>query len=371
MTVTMNGSPALGDFDGVDLDMLIRQGFRPVPVSGISSLTAEVIGIDLAPAESDEAFVPGSHIEVAIPLPSGPAIRHYSILADPARNMRVAILRESQGRGGSAWLHDNLASCTSLLVRGPRDTFGYDGDGPAYFVAGGIGITPLTAMIAAAVASNRDWHLLYIGRRQESMAFAEALVVEYGPEKVTIHITETAGRPDVVSVVDDWASVRTEPTTVYTCGPNPLMRALEVGFEHHPNVSVVSEQFDDEAAVPTRSISRSGGTTSAGLKGLSSASDVTAETATSGNDKDFVVELGDGSQIDVPAGCTIIDALNKAGIRTLSSCQKGTCGTCETVILDGQADHRDSVLSAEEHAAQETMMICVSRACGKRIALDL
>lgn len=372
MTVTLHGSPAIGQFNGIDLDMLIRQGFRPVPVSGIRRLTPEVVGIDLDPAEAAHPPAPGSHLEVAVPLSEGPAIRHYSLVAGPADSLRVAVLRERNGRGGSAWLHENLASCTSLLVRGPRDTFGYDGFGPAYFVAGGIGITPLTAMIAAAAATGRDWHLLYIGRRQESMAFADALIEEYGSERVTIHITEAAGRPDVVSAVEDWASVRDAPTTVYTCGPVPLMQALEIGFEHHPGVSVISENFaDDEASAPARSVPHLGGTASAGAPGSGPATDASAETETSGTDEDFVVELGDGSEIDVPAGCTIIDALSKAGVRTLSSCQKGTCGTCETVILDGQADHRDSVLSSEEHAAQETMMICVSRACGRRIALDL
>lgn len=369
MTATMHGSPAIGDFDGIDLDMLIRQGFRPVPVSGVRTLTSEVLGIDLSPAEASAGSAPGSHLEVAVPLPNGPAIRHYSLLVSPADSLRIAVLRERSGRGGSAWLHRNLASCTSLLVRGPRDTFGYDGEGPAYFVAGGIGITPLTAMFAAAAESGRDWHLLYVGRRLESMAFADDLIEEYGSESVTIHITEAAGRPDVVHAAEEWASARDEPTTVYTCGPVPLMRALEIGFEHHSRISVISEDFAAAEEPAARSTRHLGGSASAGAHGPGM--DDVAATGEAGSDEGFVVELGDGSEVDVPAGCTIIDALNRAGVRTLSSCQKGTCGTCETVILDGQADHRDSVLSSEEHAAQETMMICVSRACGKRIALDL
>lgn len=137
MTVTMHGSPAIGDFDGADLDMLIRKGFRPVPVSAVRKLTPEVIGIELTLTEAAElGSAPGAHLEVAVPLPDGPAIRHYSLLAGPADSLRVAVLRDYHGRGGSAWLHENLDSCTSLLVRGPRDTFGYEGSGPAYFVAG-------------------------------------------------------------------------------------------------------------------------------------------------------------------------------------------------------------------------------------------
>ena len=361
MTATLNGSPAIGEFDGIDLDMLIRQGFRPVPVTRVESLTPEVLGIELTPAEATAGLAPGSHIEVAVPLPGGPVIRHYSLVAGPAETLRIGVLREDRGRGGSAWLHEHLASCTSLLIRGPRDTFGYRGIGPVFFVAGGIGITPLTAMIAAAASAGDDWHLLYIGRRQESMAFADALVDEYGTDHVTVHITESAGRPDAVSAVREWAGGRAADTTVYVCGPVPLMRSLETGLAEEPAITVISENFDDAAEAGPSSRAQSGRQSAVG----------SCSAAGGGGDDAFVVELGDGSEVEVPAGCSIIDALGQAGVRTLSSCQKGTCGTCETVILEGEADHRDSVLSAEEHAAQETMMICVSRACGGRIALDL
>ena len=55
----------------------------------------------------------------------------------------------------------------------------------------------------------------------------------------------------------------------------------------------------------------------------------------------------------------------------LNSCREGNCGTCETDITFGEADHRDEVLTAEEKAEQFSMMICVSRAKGDRIGLDL
>lgn len=389
MTATMLGSIAIGGFDGVSLDMLIRQGFRPIPITGTQALTPDVLAVDLSPAEANAAIAPGSHVEVAVPLPHGPAIRHYSLVAGEAGSLRIAILREAGGRGGSAWLHEHLQGCTSVLIRGPRDTFGYLGVGPVLFVAGGIGITPITAMAAAAAAAGIDWHLLYIGRRREAMAFAHDLLRDHGPERVTVHITEEEGRPDVVAITRRWAAEHAGETTVgtnacatgrevsvgttiYTCGPVPLMRALELGLAEDSNITVVSEDFtsatgskdsqdrtDPAQRLPSgRRIEAGGGI-------------VDATTSASGDDHPFVVELSDGSEVDVPSGCSIIDALGTAGVRTLSSCQKGTCGTCETVILDGVADHRDSVLSPEEHAGQETMMICVSRACGDRITLDL
>lgn len=373
MTVTMHGSPAIGDFDGADLDMLIRKGFRPVPVSAVRKLTPEVIGIELTLTEAAElGSAPGAHLEVAVPLPDGPAIRHYSLLAGPADSLRVAVLRITMAGAvlpGCTRISTRALPCSSAALATPSATRG----AAPHISSPGHRHHPLTAMIAAAVDARRDWHLLYVGRRLESMAFADALIEEYGPDRVTIHITEAAGRPDVVSAVEDWASAYDEPTTVYTCGPVSLMRALEIGFDDHSSITVISENFDDhnEVAAQVRSALPLGGTTSASQSCNSPTAPHATEATAMEADDDFVVELGDGSEIDVPPGCSIIDALKKAGVRTLSSCQKGTCGTCETVILDGRADHRDSVLSAEEHAAHETMMICVSRACGKRIALDL
>lgn len=405
MTATMLGSIAIGGFDGVSLDMLIRQGFRPVPITGTQALTPDVLAVDLSPAEANATIAPGSHVEVAVPLPDGPAIRHYSLVAGDgeAGSLRIAILREAGGRGGSTWLHEHLPECTSMLIRGPRDTFGYLGVGPVLFVAGGIGITPITAMAAAAAAAGIDWHLLYIGRRREAMAFAQDLLRDHGPERVTVHITEEEGRPDVIAIARRWAAEHAghttavdEPvtgfevsagTTVYTCGPVPLMRTLELGLAEEADITVVSEDFSsvmgseparartDQTSrlSPGRSTPPGGGTvggTASANEGEDDRDD--GESGSQGRgDHPFVVELSDGSEVDVPNGCSIIDALGSAGVRTLSSCQKGTCGTCETLILDGTADHRDSVLSPEEHAGQETMMICVSRACGDRITLDL
>ncbi len=403
MTATMLGSVSIGAFDGVSLDMLIRQGFRPVTITRTRLITPDVLLVELSPAEATASFAPGSHLEVAIPLPDGPAIRHYSLVTpvgsgEPPeaaaessettqpgkkaqRRLRFAILRERSGRGGSLWLHENLPACTSALVRGPRDTFGYRGNGPAFFVAGGIGITPITAMVSAAAEAGVDWHLLYVGRRRESMAFAEDLERSYGTGRVTVHSTEESGRPDAVGAVRRWVAQHDAPAsvdsggpestvTVYTCGPLPLMHALDVGFADDPAVAVISEDFDTVMSTDRRE-SRGTGTTIGPATATAAAHSPLGPTASATSDRSFVVELGDGSEVAVPSGCSIIEALNRAGIRTLSSCQKGTCGTCETVILDGEAEHRDSVLSPEEHAAQETMMICVSRARGTRIALDL
>jgi ferredoxin len=75
--------------------------------------------------------------------------------------------------------------------------------------------------------------------------------------------------------------------------------------------------------------------------------------------------------LTVPPGRSILDVVEDAGISVLSSCREGTCGTCEAAVLKGEPDHRDSVLTAEERAANDCMMICISRSCTPRLVLDL
>jgi ferredoxin len=75
--------------------------------------------------------------------------------------------------------------------------------------------------------------------------------------------------------------------------------------------------------------------------------------------------------LSVPPDRSILFVVEEAGVGVLSSCAEGTCGTCETAVLDGEPDHRDSVLSGEERQKNDCMMICVSRSCSGRLVLDL
>ena len=77
----------------------------------------------------------------------------------------------------------------------------------------------------------------------------------------------------------------------------------------------------------------------------------------------FEVELArSGVTVTVPAGVSVLDAVRAAIPGVMSSCEQGICSACETAVLAGLPDHRDSVLTAKEHAANNYMMICVSRA---------
>lgn len=277
------------------------------------------------------AWEPGAHVDVVL----GPGLeRQYSLCGDPADRevWRIAVLREPAGRGGSAHVHEQLGQGDKVRVRGPRNHFALK-PAPRYrFVAGGIGITPILPMLAEAEARGAEWTLLYGGRTRNSIAFTEELG-RYG-DRVTVAPQDETGLLDLASVLDDLP----EGTLVYCCGPGPLLDAVEARC---PAGVLHLERF-------------------------------TPKEQETGANTEFEVELAQsGRTVTVPADVSVLDAVRGAGVEVLFSCTEGTCGTCETDVLEGDPDHRDSVLTAEEQQAGETMMICVSRCRGKRLVLDL
>ncbi|MDH6438514.1 ferredoxin-NADP reductase [Streptomyces sp. SAI-144] len=274
---------------------------------------------------------PGAHIDVVL----GPGLeRQYSLCGDPADRTawRIAVLREPAGRGGSAHVHEQLGQGDKVRVRGPRNHFTLR-PAPRYrFIAGGIGITPILPMLAAAEAQGAEWTLLYGGRTRESMAFTEELS-RYG-DRVTVAPQDETGLLDLPSVLDGVP----EGTLVYCCGPGPLLDAVE---ERCPAGLLHVERF-------------------------------TPKEQPAAENTEFEVELAQtGTTVTVAPDVSVLDAVRASGVEVLFSCTEGTCGTCETDVLDGTPDHRDSVLTDEEREAGETMMICVSRCRGKKLVLDL
>lgn len=269
-------------------------------------------------------WAPGAHVDLVL---RPDLMRQYSLCGDVAdrSTWRVAVLREPAGRGGSAYVHDELSAGDRVCVSLPRNNFTLVDAARYLFVAGGVGITPLLAMIASVDRRGADWRLLYGGRTRASMAFRDELSV-YGDRVLVLPQDET-GLLDL-SEVDDGA-------TVYCCGPEPLLAALE---RRCPPGVLHVERF--------------------------------APRQVSG--APFEVELArSGRTLTVPADRSVLAAVEEAGVAVLSSCREGTCGTCETDVLDGTPDHRDSLLTEQERAAGETMMICVSRSRGGRLVLDL
>jgi ferredoxin-NADP reductase len=277
---------------------------------------------------------PGAHVDLEV---RPGLIRQYSLCGDPSEVGRwdIAVLREADG-AASAALHDTVTEGDRLRARGPRNNFPLL-PAPAYqFIAGGIGVTPIVPMLAAAEAAGAEWSLLYGGRRRASMAFLPELA-GYGP-RVAVRPQDETGLLDLDGVLG-----RPRPDTlVYCCGPEPLLAAVEQRCRDWPAGSLHCERF---TAGPLEAPARDG---------------------------PFEVVLArSGRTVCVPPGLSILRAVEEAGVSVLSSCQEGTCGTCETGVLEGEPDHRDSVLTEAERAAGDLMMICVSRSRGSRLVLDL
>lgn len=291
-------------------------------------------GTDLPP------FTPGAHLSVRVP--SG-AMRNYSLCNDPHERHRylIAVKRDEGGRGGSVGLVDSTQVGGSLDVSAPRNLFELDPRAPEYiFVAGGIGITPILAMIRYLQAEGgKPFRLFYLTRAAGSTAFREEVTAPdfAGANAVVLHHDE--GDPE--KAYDLWP-VFEEPTgaQIYCCGPRPLMDAVRDMTGHWPEQAVHFEDFGSDLVRPRA------------------------------DDTPFSVKLGpDGEPLAVPVGTTILEVLRAHGRKLPSSCESGTCGTCRTRYLAGEVDHRDMVLTPAER--KSVLMICVSRAKSDTLVLDL
>jgi ferredoxin-NADP reductase len=312
-----------------ELDLVLEK--KETLADGVVQLTLrDPAGADLP------AWEPGAHVDLVL---TDELTRQYSLCGDPAERsvLQVAVLREPAGRGGSAHVHEVLAEGDTVRVRGPRNHFALV-TAPRYlFLAGGIGITPILPMVAAAEAAGADWRLVYGGRTRASMAFRDRLE-ERHPDRVEIRPQDETGLLDLAALLDEPA----EGTAVYCCGPEPLLAAVEERCAAWPAGTLHLERFAPKAG------------------------------ADDGPREAFEVELAQtGTTLTVPADRSILEVVEESGVAVLSSCQEGTCGTCETGVLEGVPDHRDSVLTAEEQSANDAMMICVSRSCSARLVLDL
>jgi phthalate 4,5-dioxygenase reductase subunit len=281
-------------------------------------------------------FTAGAHI--GIRAPNG-LLRKYSLCNDPAERDRyqVAIKREANGRGGSANLIDAVKAGDELMIAPPVNDFGLPQRATDFlFIAGGIGITPMMAMIREVQRQGKRFRLYYCSRSPETTAFVDELSAPEFSGLVTIHHDQgdVARSLDLQPILAE----RRNREHLYCCGPRPLMEAVRKMTDHWSPAAVHFEAFSE------------------------------AETHKSG-DKPFHVRLArTGRVVEVPVTKTILEVLRDNGLDVPSSCETGTCGTCRTKMLAGEADHRDLVLA--EHERADTIMICVSRARSDDITLD-
>jgi ferredoxin-NADP reductase len=279
-------------------------------------------------------WTPGAHIDLAL---ANGLSRQYSLCGDPAEQntLRIAVLREAASRGGSVQIHDAVEPGSTLTVTALRNNFPLVEADRYLLIAGGIGITPILAMVRQLEATGKDWRLLYGGRTLGSMAFLGELAA-FG-DKVRIVPQDSDGLPDIAGFL----GTDEVGKAAYCCGPEPLIRAAESHCRDWPEDSLQIERFRPR------------------------------EAGTSQSDASFEVELRrSGMVVTIPADRTIAETLEEAGVYIPRSCNEGTCGTCITKVLEGIPDHRDSFLRPRQRAENKRIMPCCSRALTERLVLD-
>jgi len=279
---------------------------------------------------------PGAHIDVH--LPSG-LVRQYSLCGDPAtpQSYRIAVRRIPGGGGGSIEMHD-LSVGATVTTHGPRNAFpltvpGYGSPARRFrFIAGGIGITPILPMLGLAQRLGVDWSMVYAGRSRDSLPFVDELG-RFG-DKIAIRTDDVSGLPTAAELLGDCP----DGTAVYACGPAPMLTAIRSELVGRDDVELHFERFAAPPVVDGRQFTVSVAST--------------------------------GETVRVGADETLLSALGRAGVHASYSCQQGFCGTCRTRVLDGTVDHRDTLLTDPERD-DGMMLICISRAAGAHLRLDL
>lgn len=281
------------------------------------------------------AFTAGAHITLHLP---GGLARSYSLIdarRDGSRYV-VAVNRDAASRGGSRYLHERARVGEEIKADPPRNQFELDEAAPmSVFIAGGIGITPIRAMILRLEELGRPWRLHYCARQRGAAAFLAELE---GDERVQAYFDQGEGarRLDIGAVVD----ALPEDAHVYCCGPSAMLDDYVERTAGLAQERVHYERFAAEQAPA------SGG--------------------------GYRVQLArSGRTVAVQPGQTILDALLAAGLQPPHSCTQGVCGSCETPVLAGRPDHRDQVLTDGEKAAGRTMMICCSGSLDEELVLDI
>jgi ferredoxin-NADP reductase len=289
----------------------------------------DVLSVELeAVAGELPAWEPGAHIDLVAP---GAPVRQYSLCGDPAAGRyRIAVLREDASRGGSRHVHEALRPGDVLSLRGPRNHFALQTGRDVLFIAGGIGITPLLPMVRRAAAGGTRWRLLYLGASRARMPFLDELATLGGD--VAVVARDEAERADLPR------EVAARPNAlVYACGPPRMLAQLR---ELIPGNRLCCEYF----TAPETEYEPGGA---------------------------FSVRLSrTGVELAVPPERSVLDVMREAGADVLTDCEEGICGSCETRVLEGQIEHRDFVLTAQERERNDCMMVCVSRAAGLSLVLD-
>ena len=292
----------------------------------------DVVALTLADPDGGllPSWTPGGHIDVR--LPSGRR-RQYSLCGPPGRrtDYRIAVRRIADGGGGSIEMHEVFAEGDTCEFEGPRNAF-YLGtaEQDVLFVIGGIGVTPILPMMRAAAQRGINWRAIYAGRSREYMPLLDE-VLSVAPDRVTVWADDEHG--GFAGVADLLAGAG--PTTaVYVCGPSAMLEAVRIARDEHASAPLHYERFSPPPVV---------------------------------DGVPFELELArSGRVLSIPSNRSALDVMLDRDPTAPYSCRQGFCGTCKVKVLAGQVDHRGRIA-----VGGDDMLVCVSRAAGGRVVIDV
>jgi vanillate O-demethylase ferredoxin subunit len=312
-------------------------------VARLSHEAQDVLGLELRAQDGADLppFTAGSHVDLRLP---GGLCRQYSLANSPLERDRyvLGVGMAPASRGGSAFVHQRLQAGDVIEVGEPRALFGIDRAATEHlFIAGGIGITPILSMILWCEANARPWRLLYCARTRARAAYGWTLARHR--DRVLLHVDqESDGAPPDLA---GWLRQTRRGAHVYCCGPEGLMNAVAAAATE---VGIAKPAVHFERFAPR------------------------GQPAHANPAGQFTAVLHrSGRTIDVPPGQSLLEALEAANVCIPYACREGMCRSCEVPLLEGEADHRDFVLSDEERDAQTCILPCVSRARSASLVLDL
>jgi vanillate O-demethylase ferredoxin subunit len=282
-------------------------------------------------------YAPGSHVQVQLLVRGKPQTRSYSLVGLPRHGAyRIAVKRLDNGRGGSLAMW-SLAPGDRLRMTVPQNHFPLDLNAPAYLlVAGGIGITPLVGMAQSLAERKANIRVVQAARVDAELAYSQELRTALGSD-FRQFVAEQGQQ------VDFDLEIATLPRDgqLYVCGPASMLDAARKAWAKagRPAAHLRYETFGSSGRFAPQA---------------------------------FQVRIPrQHIAITVPEDCSLLDAIEMAGVQTLSNCRRGECGLCAMDILavDGEIDHRDVFLSDHEKAQNTRMCVCVSRVVGS-VTLD-
>ena len=281
----------------------------------------------------------GGHLDIVV---APEFLRQYSMSGDPAdrSTYQIGVLKEDNGRGGSALLHRIFHEGRKIFVSKPINHFPlHEEASKTILMGGGIGITPMIAMAHRLHALGKPFELHYSGRSRDKMGYLNDLRDAPWAKNVQLHVSSETGRADLSSIL----RLYVEGTHVYTCGGESFMSAVMAASEAagYPEDNTHLEYFSVPELPEYENLP-------------------------------FTLRLAkSGKEFNVPADKTAADVLNENGFEVDVKCSDGICGVCKCDVTSGEVEHRDFVLSNAQR--KDSIILCQSRAQEKdgMIEIDL